>query len=212
LVKKLQKDTKIKDIKIYVEGGGDTHELRRQFRSGMSEFLKKLKLDIMPAIVACGGREQTFDRFSTAIKQGKNAFLLVDSEEAVAREYQGKPWQHLKKRDNWDQPVGTTDEQCHLMVQCMESWFLADKDAVANYFGQGFNEKHFPPQGQNVEVIAKDQVDEKLANATRTCQKGPYNKGKHSFAILGLIDPDQVKLASPWAKRFFDMLNHDCHF
>jgi len=147
-----------KDIKIYVEGGGDTDALRSQLRQAMSKFLKKLKWDKMPAIVACGGREQAFDRFSTAIKQGKNAFLLVDSEDAVAPEYQGKPWRHLKQRDDWDQPEGTKDDQCHLMVQCMESWFLADKDAVANYFGQGFNERHFPPQGHNVEVIDKDQV------------------------------------------------------
>ena len=144
------------------------------------------------------------------MKQGKCAFLLVDSEGAVANKHFDKPWQHLKKRDNWNQPEGTADEQCHFMVQCMESWFLADVDAVANYFGQGFIRKHFPSEGQNVEMIERDQVYDKLANATKACKKGQYNKAQHSFKILGLINPVKVKQAGPWAKRFFDALKEHC--
>ena len=194
-------------IYLYMEGGGNTKKLHTELRKGMRLFLEKAGFQgMMPKVFACGTRNDAYRDFKNASCHG-HAILLVDSEEAVAPEHQGQPWQHLKKRDDWDKPEGTTDEQCHLMVQCMESWFLADMDAVANYFEQEFVMKHFPLQGQNIEVIDKDQVYKKLENATRTCKKGQYNKGKHSFAILGLVDPDKVKLASFWAKRFFDTLN-----
>ena len=33
--------------------------------------------------------------------------------------------------------MGATDEQAHLMVQCMEAWFLADRETLAAVFGRG---------------------------------------------------------------------------
>ncbi|WP_203225773.1 MULTISPECIES: hypothetical protein [Pseudomonas] len=32
------------------------------------------------------------------------------------------------------------------------------------------------------------------------------SKGEHSFKLLGLIDPNKVCEASPWAKRFIESL------
>jgi hypothetical protein len=198
-------------VYLFVEGGGKSNDLKTECRHGFSVFLEKAGLrGKMPRIVACGGREQAFDRFSTATKTGEPAMLLVDSETVIAVDCQQgnsetwKPWKHLKNRpgDNWDKPDNAADTDCHLMVQCMESWFIADSVTLEKFFGQGFNEKLLPA-GNAVETIEKVQVYQSLADATRNCKtKGQYRKGTHSFKILTQIDPVKVTVASPWADRF----------
>ena len=195
-------------IKIFVEGGGDRNLLRRECRKGFSNFFSKAGMKgRMPSVVASGSRREAFDDFRAAVhRPGKYDFivLLVDSEDPVAAET--GPWQHLKKRDNWDQPSETTDDQVHLMVQCMEAWFLADKDTLAAYYGNGFNQNALPAR-QDIERIPKNDVFNGLKNATRSgVSKGEYEKGQHSFDILAQIDPDKVVAASPHAKRLVDTL------
>jgi hypothetical protein len=199
-------------VYLFVEGGGNSNELKTECRRGFSVFLEKAGLKgKMPRIVACGGREQAFDRFSTAEKNGERALLLVDSETAITADCQQgdsgtwKPWTHLKNRqgDNWEKPDNAADDDCHLMVQCMESWFIADRETLKTFFGQDFNANALPALGNSIEAIDMVQIYQSLANATRNCEaKGQYGKGKHSFKILALIDPVKVTAASPWAERF----------
>ena len=42
------------------------------------------------------------------------------------------------------QATWATDEHVHLMVQCMEAWFFADTDSLAEYFGRDFNRNTLP--------------------------------------------------------------------
>ena len=197
-------------IKVIVEGGGNTNLLRSKCRQGFSNFFRKAGLEgRMPSVVASGRRRDAFDDFCAALRSpGKYDFivLLVDSEEPVVAG--SGPWQHLKKaRDKWDQPSGATDDQVHLMVQCMEAWFLADKDCLVAYYGNGFNQKALPAR-QDIENIAKNDVLNGLKNATRSgVSKGEYGKGRHAFDILAQIDPDKVIAVSPHAKRLVDTLN-----
>lgn len=175
----------------------------------------------MPRIVACGGRADAFDSFCTAIANGEQALLLVDSEGPIAPASQPGnvnkqsdrkrwlPWLHLKQRqgDGWKKPAKADDLHCHLMTQCMESWLLADRETLRNFFGQGFKENQLPATANPVEGIAKAQVYQSLANATCNCKtKAQYGKGEHSFKLLALIDPGKVIDASPWAKRFIETL------
>jgi len=199
--------------KLYVEGGGDGKPLRSECREAFSKFLEKAGLrGAMPRIVACGSRNDAYGRFCTAIGQGQKAFLLVDSEGPVdaslaAGSPEGwRPWEHLRRRDDWTQPASSSDGDCHFMVQAMESWFLADKEALAAFFGQGFQEGALPSQSA-VEVVAKEEVLRGLKQASRNCKtQKPYDKGPHSFKILALIEPEKIGKASPWAKRFVDAL------
>jgi hypothetical protein len=203
-------------MKIYVEGGGDTHFLRTGCRRGFSEFLRKAGLeDTLPQIVSCGGRYKAYDRFSTAVKNNENAMLLVDSEEPIDAIFQqGKPdewksWEHLKNRkgDEWGKPHTAVGKDCHLMVQCMEAWFLADRETLQIFFGQGFNAAALPAVQNQVELIDKTRVYQSLENATKNCKvKAKYGKGEHSFKLLALINPEKVIAASPWAKRFIGEL------
>jgi hypothetical protein len=192
-------------MKLFVEGGGDANVLKTACRRGFAEFLKKSGLDgHMPRIVACGGRRDAFDAFCTALNCGEAAILLVDSEDSVTS---SQPWQHLQQRagDKWIRPTGATDSHCHLMVQCMEAWFLADRETLETFFGQGFSSKALPTAANSIETVDKRQIYDSLENATKSCKtKASYGKGEHSFKILALIDPKKVTAASGWAKRFVD--------
>lgn len=202
-------------VKLYVEGGGDAAALKTACRQGFTTFVTNAGMTKRPRVVACGGRGDAYDSFCTAIANGEEAFLLVDSEKTVAAQYQqGEseewlPWQHLKERagDEWEKPAGSEDTDCHLMVQVMESWFLVDRETLKNYFGQGFKENQLPAAANAIESVSKAQVYDALAKATKSCKtKDQYGKGDHSFGLLATIDPTLVMAASPWAKRFVDEL------
>ncbi len=195
-------------VKVYVEGGGKGKALKAACRKGFRKLIEKLGLaGTMPGIVACGSRNDAYDRFQTALTDGKDiVFLLVDAEGSVAAPAAAaKPWQYLKDRDNWNRPENATDDQCHLMVQLMESWFIADAEALESYFGQGFRKRALP-NGLNVESVPKQEVMKGLEQATRAQNCQDYKKGKHSFEILALLDPAKVRKQSPYADRFFEEL------
>lgn len=205
-------------VKLYVEGGGDTNTLKTACRKGFTAFITNAGVERRPRIVACGSRRDAYESYCTAVANGEDALLLVDSEAAVETAHQSpqdKPeewqsWTHLKHRDgdSWDKPDGAFDTDCHLMVQCMESWFLADRDTLRAFFGQGFKENRLPAPGNAVETIPKEQVYNSLAAATRGCTtKTQYGKGEHSFQLLEKTVSTRVTAASPWAKRFVEETN-----
>jgi len=75
----------------------------------------------------------------------------------------------------------------------METWFLADRQALKDFFGQGFRENALP-NNPNAEAIAKDEVLEGLRNATRDCELNRrYAKGARSFQILGRLDAAKIR-------------------
>jgi len=197
-------------IRIYVEGGGESNRLRTECHRGFQTFFENAGLSgRMPSVTACGSRNDAYDSFCTAVKisiPGTLPLLLVDSEGAFSA---GSQWAHLKTRDDWDRPDGVTDEHAYLMVVCMETWFLADRDCLKKYFGQGFTEN--PLSGNTaVETIPKNRVYESLKMATRRSDtKGEYGKGKHSFDLLGQIDPKKVRDAAPNVDRLLRKLEEN---
>nr|WP_187345118.1 DUF4276 family protein [Cystobacter ferrugineus] len=187
-------------MRIYVEGGGHSGALKSECRRGFAEFFAKfVPRGKQPRIIACGSRNEALDDFRTALRTYRedHVVLLVDAEAPVAPGQ--STWAHLG--DGWAPPPGATEENTHLMVQCMESWFLADLTELAAYFGQGFQASSLP-RNPNIEAISKQDVFRALEAATRqTRTKGAYSKGGHSFAILARIDPVKVRGASPSAER-----------
>ena len=162
----------------------------------------------MPRVVACGSRQRAYDQFCAAINEaetGSFIVLLVDSETAVAAS--DSPWEHLRKRDNWTQPRAAADNSAQLMVQCMEAWFVADRQSLSAYFGKDFKAAALPAR-DDVEAIAKDDLEPALKQATKSCSKGKgtYRKGLHSFELLGCLDPSKVMNSSCHARRLIDTL------
>lgn len=196
--------------KLFVEGGGNHNDaLKTECRRAFTALLERAGFKgRMPRVVACGGRRNAYDQFCTAIGGGEgSAILLVDAEEPVVV---GDPWQHVGQRlgDKWDRPAGATEDRLHLMVQCMEAWFLADRRALGEFFGQGFNESALPAATVVPEDVSKPDLYQRLGQATRrTKTKGAYDKGKHAFKLLAMLDPNLVRKAGGWAERFFATLD-----
>jgi Domain of unknown function (DUF4276) len=191
----------VKEIRIYIEGDS-------RLRVGFGQFLDRLRSQVREKrirweIILCGSRIESFDNFKIALETHLDAFnvLLVDAEERV----DNKPWAHLKKRDDWQKPNGCSDDHCHLMEQAMEAWFLADLEALEDYYGQGFNSNPIP-RGQNVEEIEKDRLISILQEATKHTSKKAYHKVKHASSILGKLREDVVRSRASHCERFFAML------
>ena len=198
----------VKEIRIYIEGGGDSKDTKAQLRGGFSNFFKELvqvarSKQIKWNITVCGSRNNAFRDFKNALADHPNAFviLLVDSEAPVKQ----PPWEHLKSRDNWDSP-GVDDTHCYLMVQVMEAWFMADIDTLKTFYGQGFKENAIP-KNINVETIEKDSLEPNLKVASRdTKSKGEYQKIQHASKLLEMLDVDKVRKASSECDRMFATL------
>ena len=193
---------------IYIEGGDDSDALKTECRQAFTKFFEAAGLKgKMPRLVACGSRNTAFDKFKTAIKNGQDALLLVDSESPVLADPQtGKPvslWKHLKAREGWEFPTNATDDDVHLMVQCMESWFVADKAQFIAYYARG-NRKCTPtliPNCSDIEGLDKNDVLECLKKASLPLGKEKYSKGSRSFEILATIRPEKVANASYHFRR-----------
>ncbi|MCI0681521.1 MAG: DUF4276 family protein [Gemmataceae bacterium] len=176
---------------IYLEGGGDSHDLRARCREGFRRLLERSSYaGRLPRLVACGGRGAAFDAFRTALATaglGDFVGLWIDSEDPMADIE--ATWEHLQARDHWDKPNGATDDQVLLMTTCMETWIVADRETVAKHYGQRLQTSALPRN--NLERRARDAIQDALAHATRNCQNA-YIKGKRSFEVLGQLDADTL--------------------
>lgn len=194
-------------IKIYIEGEGEGKDMDIRFREAWTRFFKSAGLTgRMPKPIRGKGRAHTFDLFSTAIQNGQidtMPLLLLDSEEKMISD-QGV-WQHLKALDGWEKPTKSTENHAYLMVQVMETWFLADLPALQNYFGSKFKISKIPAW-TDLESQPKQSVFGALSKATSACNEKRYAKGKISFEILGKINPILVQQKCSQAKRLFDFL------
>ncbi|MYC32749.1 MAG: DUF4276 family protein [Chloroflexi bacterium] len=193
-------------VRIFIEGGGSGKISDKVFKEAWTKFFTAAGLTgRMPKIVRGEGRSTTFRKFRTAHRRPSELLLLlVDSEGPVADGHSA--WQHLRARleDNWEQPLEAGDNSAYLMVQVMETWFLADRDALRRFFGPSLNENSFG-HWPNLEEVHKDTVLDALERATSNCQK-PYRKGKVSFELLGRVDPQLVAAACPHANQLLTYL------
>lgn len=186
-----------------MEGGGDTADGKASLRQGMSSFLRSQRKHVSLKVVACGSRGNARDAFLNAMAQSPGTFniLLVDSEAPVSTPAR----LHLEKHDGWTLAT-VTDDKIHLMIQVMETWVIADAEAVAEYYRQGFLRRAILPDNQDLEVIDKLRVYAALDHATARTQKGAYRKIAHAAALLGRIHPEIVRQRCPSCDRLLATL------
>ena len=186
---------------IFVEGGGDRSRGRIECRRGFRTLLEKSGFTgRMPQITARGGRNSAYDSFKTAHAKATGSdyvAMLIDSEDSVANI--NEPWQHLNRRDGWQTPAGAQDDQVLLMVTSMETWIVADRQALNEYFGNRLQTSSLPPLN-NLENRSRQDVQDRLEHATRDCP-GPYTKGPKSFEVLGKLNPDELEQHLPSFSR-----------
>jgi hypothetical protein len=191
----------ISGVRIYFEGSDRLKPGFSTFFHGLLDKCRSRKLGW--TLVSGDTPTEACKDFHRALADHPSALniLLVDAEAPVSTTH---PWEHLASRpDNrLPKPKGAAEAQAHLMVQVMESWFLADKEALEIHYQHGFDANRLPATS-SIEDTPKDRVSAGLKEATRHTKKGEYHKTKHAPALLAAIDPAKVRAASPWCDRLF---------
>lgn len=177
-------------------------------RQGMDAFLAEIKNACRKKkwgwkLVCCGTRNTTYKAFQSAHANGDTdiVVLLVDSETRIDV---AAPSAHLAARDGWDLH-GSEYDMIYFMVQTMETWIVADPDALRAYYGQGFR-GNVLPRRQNLEEVSKTEINQRLGRATQGTRKGKYHKIKHARELLQRIDPVTVRERCPHCARLFETL------
>jgi Domain of unknown function (DUF4276) len=200
------------EIAVYVEGGGNTAGQKAELRTGFdalfrSEKMKASGIRSSLRFICCGGRQEAYEAFMNALTVNPDVTnaLLVDSESPVGpvpatRALDGAiRLNHLKQTqgtggrgqgDGW-QFRNVSADCVHLMVQCMETWIVADPDALENFYEQNFRRARLPVR-HNLEEEPKADIYTKLERATEDTHKGTYGKIKHASKLLLKIDPEKV--------------------
>ena len=188
-------------VTIFLEGGGKGKDAQSQCRKGFRELLERCGFKgRMPRLVACGSRSEAYNRFERAFERASDGdiiMLLVDSECTVKDI--NRTWEHLRRRDKWQNPSGAADEVVLLMTTCMETWIVADRATLRQHFGRRLRESDLPAL-DDLEIRNRQVVMSRLERATRNCT-APYAKGPKSFAVLGKLNPDVLEQHLPSFKR-----------
>lgn len=185
-----RRDPLVDEIRIYFEGD---QALRPGFRAFFGEIWDRATGRRCKVRLIAGGGTAVQD-FDMALKHHPNAhnILLIDSEGPHdAKASAGFCGKHQFPRN-----------LVFWMVQVMESWFLADREALRTYYGAGFNESALPPN-PNVEEVPKQDVLTGIGRAIRQTKKRKYHKTEHAPVLLERIDPGKVRKAAPNCEWIF---------
>jgi len=123
--------------------------------------------------------------------------VLLDSDQID----DGTLFLQLQQKANWKPARAVGENSVCWMVQCMEAWFLADRNGLHSVFGERLKVRSLPG-GADVETITHPDV--LLKNATRGSGGSPYHKGIHAGKLLARLDPESVRKG---ARNFQRLIN-----
>jgi hypothetical protein len=160
------------EIRIYFEGN-------KALRSGFEIFLAELRTaarEVRSTIefIAANDGISAYRKASRTHPQAWN-ILLKDSEQPMPP----NPLQ-LCERHGIDTEFV---DYVFWMVELMESWFLVDRECLAQYYGDGFVANAIGDTA-NVEQVSKAQVLHRPKRATINTSKGEYHKVMHAPYLL----------------------------
>jgi hypothetical protein len=179
------------EIRIYFEGS-------KLLKSGFDSFFYELQAAARQAGVGFevfAAKDGPRD-YGKAMRSHPSAWniLLKDSEQAMPTD----PRQICERHGIDSGLVGSV----FWMVELMEAWFLADGDALAAYYGNGFQRTAIRDTA-DVERVPKAEVMERLKRATRNTTKGQYHKVRHAPYLLEKLDNQRVQDRSNQCRLLF---------
>lgn len=203
----------MREIAIYVEGGGQTGHQQGELRQGFDVLLGAQKeaaraRGVSLKVVCAGSRNEAHGAFVNAVQQypDRISALLVDAEDPIGPELADPDAEaaarvaHLAARDPWDLS-GAVPSRIHLMAPCMEAWIAADPERVEAFYGQGFKASALPSRA-NLEEEPKASLYRALAKASKQTTKGEYGKIRHAKDLLKRIRPEKVAGRCPRFRTF----------
>ena len=191
------------EVRVIVEGGGDASVQDGPFRIGYGTFLRKIappEVDGRPValeIVRGKGGRSAVDKYLSQRSLYPDALLilLIDSEEPVSPN--ATVWEFIKARHGFDHPAWAEEAHAYLMVQCVETWLVADPAALAVHYGPKFDADKLPKR-TNLEEELKRDVQSKLEEAVGKLGGG-YRHGD-SAKLIARVDPARVARLSHGAR------------
>jgi hypothetical protein len=182
----------VSEVRIYFEGDD-------QLRPGFHRFFSRV-LDVQSRrhriqFVALNG--DPVGGYDIAVRRHPNAvnILILDSEQPLDG-----------TGDREKQLTAYSAGRIFWMIELMEAWFLADREALRSYYGNQFRDAALPGN-PDVEAISKNDVREGLRTATRNTSKGAYHKTKHAPKILERLAAESVRRNSRQCNRLFSVLS-----
>jgi hypothetical protein len=180
------------EIRIYFEGN-------RLLKSGFDAFFSELQTAAREArstleIVAAKDGLSAYRKAERTHRQAWN-LLLKDSEQTM-------PANRLQLLERYGIDPAFVN-RVFWMVELMEAWFLADREALANYYGDGFVSNAIGNTA-DIERVPKADVMERLNQATRNTTKGQYHKVKHAPYLLEKLDNQRVRDRAQHCRQLFE--------
>ena len=162
-------------------------------------------------MIAGGSNPETVKDFLRSCSQNPTDLnvLLIDSEGPAPSA--ADAIRALRSRSYWDANAAPDDGQLNFMVQAMEAWFIADPQALARYFGNGFAAGRLP-NPQNSEFIPPNGLTDSINQALRAIggrRRKKYDKVSDGAKLLKLIDEATVRRNCPAFGRLTDFLSRE---
>ncbi len=198
-------------VYVFFEGGGNAESKKRLSRA-LETLIRSSNPKCRVRVFASGSRENAVRDFVLPLRTGPPSLpsrpnctlLLVDSEIPVSESH--SPPEVLPGLSSDTQvPKGAV----HLMVECMENWFLADPESCKRVAPNGFlvaklgNTAH-------VEAVAKADAIQRVQTAFGGTGAGVYLKSKDGPLLLESLDVEVLKKKAPRAAAFFEAAKSRC--
>jgi uncharacterized protein DUF4276 len=181
----------VTELRIYFEGDVGLRPGFRSFFGSIYEAARTRRCRV--ELVATDGTPVR--DYYTGLKANPNAWnvLLLDSDGPADRTHE--EWCRVKQIEP------SRSNSVFWMVQIMESWFLADADALRVYLGKRFQDGSLKGNPR-VEEIPKNDVLVRLKKAAG----GDYHKVNDGTRLLASIDPLKVRKAASNCERMFSTI------
>ena len=201
-------------INIYYEGDDTLGRGFRKFFTSILQTARQRRISFR--LVNGGSTDNTVSDFLTAVRSSEDDddtldILLIDAEGPVESNDPNydRLQQALQNTSRWRrerQGVTVQAKQFHWMVQVMEAWFLADRDALQRYYGRDLLVNRLHGSATDVGSIPKNDVLRGLTRATERTRQGRYHKTQHAPELLEMVDVGKVRQAAPACERLFATL------
>ena len=185
------------EVFVVIEGGAKGHKADARFREGYRSFLTKIApSNIKGRPVALEpirgeGRTNAHKKFAQQriLHPSALVILLIDTDAPFTKK-QGV-WSFLESRDHTIKPNWATESHAYLMVQCVETWIVADHQTLKIHYGPKFRSSALPSR-TGLEDKPHHDVQKALEDATSTCQKDKYDH-VDSSDLIKIIDPKRIE-------------------